>query len=160
MADFTQYNLSQLKQLKARVAKEIDKRESEKKTVLLKQLRKLARKEGIELEELLDMAAKPTAPSKGAKTTKQSPSFAPQRAALPIKYRNPNNLSQGWSGRGRKPGWFEAWVNNGGSLDALENAAQSRARKKPVAAPSSAAAPATDKTEASTASHADTLTVE
>lgn len=36
------------------------------------------------------------------------------------KYVNPNDGSQTWTGRGRKPNWVIAWLESGKSLDALE----------------------------------------
>lgn len=127
--------------------KEVAKREIDKKAALLKRLRKLARDEGVELEELLGTDASTTAQDKGPKTPKKSLSTTTaKKAPLPAKYRNPNNLAQGWSGRGRKPAWFEAWINNGGSLDDLENAAQSNGRKKTITASPASAEPDDENT--------------
>ncbi|OYD52483.1 histone-like nucleoid-structuring protein [Thauera propionica] len=155
MTDLTDYTLAQLKQLQARISKEVTKREIDKKAALLKRLRKLAREEGMELEELLGTEAKVTAQARSSKATKKSQTSTAKNAPLPVKYRNPNNLEQGWSGRGRKPAWFDAWMNNGGSLDALENAAQSKGRKKPITASPASAAPANDNTAALEASSPD-----
>lgn len=148
MSDLTEYTLAQLKQLQARIVKEVAKREIDKKAALLKRLRKLARDEGVELEELLGTNASTTAQDKDPKATKKSRTSIVKKAPLPVKYRNPNNLEQGWSGRGRKPAWFEAWINNGGSLDALENAAQSKGHKKAITAASASAEPVDQNTAA------------
>lgn len=160
MTDLTEYTLLQLKKLQASIAKEVAKRESDNKSALLKRLRKLAREEGVELEELLGTDLSATAQAKGPTPGKRSRASNAKKTPLPVKYRNPNNLDQGWSGRGRKPAWFEAWVNNGGSLDALENAAQSKGRKKSITASaassesstndSAAPAPSPDVTSADT----------
>lgn len=127
MPQLADYNLPQLKQLQARIAKEIERRESDTKASLLKRLRKLAEQAGIRLEDLLgcDPAAT-TATTKPAQLTAKPAST--KREPLTAKYRNPNNLEQSWSGHGRRPGWFKAWVTNGGSITAQENAA-SVARK-------------------------------
>jgi len=34
-----------------------------------------------------------------------------------VKYRNPNDASQQWSGRGRQPKWVKDWVDSGKALD-------------------------------------------
>jgi DNA-binding protein H-NS len=122
MTNLADYSLPQLKQLQTRITKEIEKRESDTKASLLKRLRKLAQEEGISLEDLLGRDAGTIAPAakRGRPTAK---SVSAKKEPLPAKYCNPNNLEQSWSGRGRKPGWFEAWVANGGSITALENAA-------------------------------------
>lgn len=134
MTNLTEYTLPQLKQLQARIAKEVSRRESDSKAALLKKLRKLARDEGVELEDLLGKEPTTTAQAKGQKPQKGSKPTATKRAPIPAKYRNPNNLDQSWSGRGRKPAWFEAWVNNGGSISALENAAMVRKTNRPKVA--------------------------
>lgn len=131
MTDLTEYTLPQLKQLQARIAKEVAKRENDSKAALLKRLRKLARDEGVELEDLLGKEPSATPQAKGPKRSKASKPLAAKKAPIPAKYRNPNNLDQGWSGRGRKPAWFEAWVRNGGSVSALEHAATLRKTDRP-----------------------------
>ncbi|MBN8443680.1 MAG: H-NS histone family protein [Thauera sp.] len=127
MPSLADYNLPQLKQLQARVLKEIEKRESDTKASLLKRLRKLAQDEGISLDDLLGRDAG-TPPSTTQRERPAAKPVSAKKEPLPAKYCNPNNLGQSWSGRGRKPGWFAAWVANGGSITALENAA-SAARK-------------------------------
>ena len=42
-----------------------------------------------------------------------------QRAQVAPKYRNPDNHSETWSGRGRKPKWVEDKMAGGKSLDDL-----------------------------------------
>jgi DNA-binding protein H-NS len=131
MMNLADYTLPQLQQLQNRIAKEIQRRATDTKLALLKRLRKLAQDEGVTLEELFGAPEATSAlKSKGPKRRGASASSntSVPKAPLPVKYRNPNNLDQGWSGRGRKPGWFGAWLENGGSLDALENAASVKAR--------------------------------
>lgn len=125
MNDLAHLTLPQLKQLQNRIAKELSKRESDTKYALLKRLRKLARDEGLELDELLGTKAADETPQakEPKRRVKAASSSAEKKPPVPAKYRNPNNLDQSWSGRGRRPAWFEAWVNNGGSVAALENAA-------------------------------------
>lgn len=111
------YTLPQLKQLSARIAKEIAKQESAGKASMLKKLQKLAREHGLSLDELVGAS--------GATQTK--PAKAPSKATrvpLPAKYRHPSNKKLAWSGRGRRPQWVEAWLANGGAMEALATAAQ------------------------------------
>lgn len=37
----------------------------------------------------------------------------------PVRYRNPSDPAQAWTGRGRQPKWVSEWVGSGKSLDAL-----------------------------------------
>ena len=43
-----------------------------------------------------------------------------RKSPVPPKYRNPNDPSQTWSGRGRKPGWFREATDKGKSAESLE----------------------------------------
>lgn len=61
------------------------------------QLRAMAEKAGFTVEELFGRRA--------------------GRRPRETKYRNPNNPSQTWSGRGRKPNWLVAAVKKGAKLD-------------------------------------------
>ena len=42
-----------------------------------------------------------------------------RRGAVAAKYRNPDNPSENWSGRGRKPKWVEEKLSAGRSLEEL-----------------------------------------
>lgn len=47
---------------------------------------------------------------------------APVRAktgSVPVRFRNPADASQQWTGRGRQPKWVKAWVDGGQSIDLL-----------------------------------------
>ena len=130
MSALNSYTLPELKQLNARISRELDKRQAEAKSSLLKRLRQLARDEGVALEDVL--GATPVAAPPPSRTPSAAKSA---NAPAPVKYRNPNDLKQSWSGRGRRPAWVEAWLANGGTLDALENAAANAARRRRFAAP-------------------------
>ncbi len=47
--------------------------------------------------------------------------------ALPARYMHPSNRSLAWSGEGRRPEWVEIWLSQGGTLYALEIAAEKMA---------------------------------
>src|SRR5690606_22642922 len=112
MTHLADYSLPQLKQLQTRISKEIEKRESNTKASLLKRLRKLAQEEGSSLEDLLGRTTETTA-SATMRGRPAAKTVSAKKEPLAAKYRNPINLEQSWSWRGRKPGWFEAWVANG-----------------------------------------------
>lgn len=45
---------------------------------------------------------------------------AEDKPLSPPKYRNPEDPAQTWTGRGRKPGWFNEALANGASPEELE----------------------------------------
>jgi len=122
-------NLFDLRKLASKIEKEIEKRAASTRTNLLKKLSKLAKEHGVSLEDLVGTAPAP-APVKRAPT-------AVKKTPLPAKYRHPSNKNLAWSGRGRKPGWVDAWLANGGTLSALEIAAEKLAGKQISARPAS-----------------------
>jgi DNA-binding protein H-NS len=120
-------NLPELRKLAGKIEKEIEKRAASTRTDLLKKLSKLAKEHGVSLEDLVGTAPASTPVKHAPATAKKTP--------LPAKYRHPSNRHLAWSGRGRKPGWIDAWLANGGTLSALEVAAQKLAGKQPPAKP-------------------------
>lgn len=81
-------SLKELKELQGQVAKAIANFEDRRKKQALAELEEKARAMGFSLAELTGGSA----PRK--------------RAPASVKYANPANPSDTWSGRGRKPRWF------------------------------------------------------
>jgi DNA-binding protein H-NS len=88
-------SLKELKELQAQVTKAIASFEDRRKKEALAELENKARELGFSIAELTG----------GASTRKRAPAAA--------KYANPANESDTWSGRGRKPRWFEAALSEG-----------------------------------------------
>lgn len=95
MIDLSDYNLKDLKDLQARVSKEIAGFNDRKKREAFAALEEKARELGFSISELTG----------AGKMRKRSP-------AVP-KYANPANADDTWSGRGRKPLWFVAALQSG-----------------------------------------------
>lgn len=95
-------SLEELKTLRKQVDKTIDNFEERKKKEALDKLEKAARDMGFSLAELT-----------GAGSNK------PRRIVAP-KYANPDDQSQTWTGRGRKPRWVQEALDSGKSLDDLK----------------------------------------
>lgn len=93
--------LKELKELQAQVSRAIASFEERKKKEALAELEDKARQMGFSLAELTGVTA----------VRKRAP-------AVP-KYANPANKADTWSGRGRKPRWFEAALNGGRSPEDL-----------------------------------------
>lgn len=99
--DLDSLSLKDLKNLQSQISEKIAKYEQRRKKEALSALEEKARELGYSLGELLAVAP------------------ARKRRAGPAKYANPENRSQTWSGRGRRPHWIEAALNAGKSLDDL-----------------------------------------
>lgn len=79
----------QLLELRAEVETLMLVKQTEEKAALKQQLADLAKAQGFELEEVL---------GKGRKG----------KGSVPIKYRDPENPANTWTGRGRMPRWMAA----------------------------------------------------
>ncbi len=101
MADFdflADYNTKQLSEMVPVIHKLIKKKEKTEKEAVRQQMAILAAESGFSIDEIL---------GKGKNTVKR---------IVKAKYKNPDN-DQTWSGRGRKPKWVVAYVENGGDLN-------------------------------------------
>jgi DNA-binding protein H-NS len=93
--NLNEMSLKELKDLHGQVTKAISTFEDRKKKEALAELEEKARELGFSLSELTGTAA----PRK--------------RAPASAKYANPADSSDTWSGRGRKPRWFDAAIKAG-----------------------------------------------
>jgi len=100
--DLSDYNLSELKGLKAEVEKEIKARQQQEVTKAREQILAIAQGLGVSVKELL---ANGGAKSKGSSKKVQ------------VQYQNPADNAQTWTGRGRQPKWIAEGLAGGKSLD-------------------------------------------
>ncbi len=100
--DLNALSLKELKELQGMVGKAIATFEDRRKKEAIAELEERARAHGFSLAELTGGAASPK-----------------RRAAVSAKYANPSDKSDTWSGRGRRPRWFEAALKSGKSPEDL-----------------------------------------
>lgn len=93
--DLKKLSRADLLKLQNDISKEIDLRAEADKNETRKKLEVLAAEAGFSVEELF-----------GTQPTKK-------RAPAKIKYRDPKNPENAWSGRGRMPRWLSAAVDKG-----------------------------------------------
>ena len=120
--DLSTYTLPELRRLQSKVESEIRRRSDVTRRNLIKRMQKMAADEGLSLDDLLEGSTPASAEAKPATTRGRRPGTKTAKAAKPapvVKYRNPTNPDQGWSGRGRKPQWALDWIAQGKSLDEL-----------------------------------------
>lgn len=102
----SQTSLADLKRLASQIRKEIAQRDSANKLAVQRKLKALLQASGLSLD---DLAGAPALKTDSRRETKP---VAP-------KYRNPYNIQETWTGRGRQPAWVKAHLFTGRSLDAL-----------------------------------------
>lgn len=102
--DLNSLSVTELEALAVQVQSTIASKKAQAKKTLIADMEKLARDAGVSLAELFGSTSAP------AKSTKP-------KATVAAKYRNPNDSSQTWTGRGRQPLWLAALVAEGRALD-------------------------------------------
>ncbi len=86
-------NHAELVELRAEIDRLIVERQASERAALKQRLADMAKAQGFSLDEVL---------GKGRK-----------RGAVPIKYRDPKNPENTWTGRGRTPRWLVAATKGG-----------------------------------------------
>ena len=99
--DINDLSLKELKDLQSQVAKAIFSFEDRKRKEAIAELEEIARAKGFSLADLTGVSV----------SRKRSPAVA--------KYANPADASDTWSGRGRKPRWFNDALAAGKSPEDL-----------------------------------------
>ncbi|NMG49874.1 H-NS histone family protein [Azoarcus communis] len=117
--DLGSMSLTELRRLQSKVESEIRRRSDTARRDLIKRMQKMAAEQGLSLEDVIGTApaaAEKTPSRRGRKPGKAAKAAKPATVSV-IKYRNPANPEQGWTGRGRKPQWALDLLAQGKSLD-------------------------------------------
>jgi DNA-binding protein H-NS len=99
-------SLGDLRNLQEQIKQEMKQREQQDLQKAREQIMAIAQSVGLPLKDLIATGGR------GAKVGTKSGSVA-------VRYRNPDDESQQWTGRGRQPKWVKEWVEGGKSLDKL-----------------------------------------
>jgi DNA-binding protein H-NS len=91
---FVEAKLSRINDLKAQIGAEMKNREKSEMEKTRSDINAIAQSLGLSLKDLLDASE-----SKG-KVRRQT-------RKVDLQYRNPQDASQEWTGRGRQPGWVK-----------------------------------------------------
>lgn len=101
--DLSTMSVADLRALQDTIKQELKKREGQEIANARSQILAIAQSLGMPLKDLMNGAA--------SSRTKSGP--------VAVQYRNPENSTEQWTGRGRQPKWVKAWLEAGKSLDAL-----------------------------------------
>jgi DNA-binding protein H-NS len=101
MQNLSKYSITQLRALEVQVIEEL-------KTRHFLSIRN-AREQILHIAQSAGLSEKDLRAIKVPKMSKQS--------TVVVKYRNPSDSTQQWSGRGRQPAWVKAWIASGKNLE-------------------------------------------
>ncbi len=103
LPNISKLKLKELYELQDLVDKKIEEMKEDEKKKLIDKMRALSISAGLELEDVVGSIV-------GIKTKKK-------KKEVVIKYRNPDEETETWSGRGRKPKWLEKSLKEGKKLE-------------------------------------------
>jgi DNA-binding protein H-NS len=107
MMDLSNMSLGDLRNLQEQIKQETKKREQQEVQKAREQILAIAQSVGLSVDELVGNARR------GAKSASAG------TGSVAVRYRNPADASQQWTGRGRQPKWVKEWVEGGKSIDEL-----------------------------------------
>lgn len=94
-------SLAELRNLADKIQQEVQSRERQDLDKAREQIMAIAQQAGIPLKQLI------------------LDGLHPRAGKVAVQYRNPDNASEQWTGRGRQPLWVKSWVESGKSIDLL-----------------------------------------
>ena len=100
--DLSSLSLSELRTLQDDIKKQMKKREHDDLSKAREQILAIAQSVGVSVKDLVGTGIR-------AKT-----------GTVAVRYRNPDDASQQWTGRGRQPKWVKEWTDSGKSRDLLK----------------------------------------
>ncbi len=103
--DLEGLTVPELEALIAQAHELIGRKQQEAVSSAKAEIEKIAADVGMSVEELLGLQA-----GKAKKVVKE-------KKPVPVKYRNPKDHTQTWSGRGKSPRWLQEVLNHGGKLE-------------------------------------------
>jgi len=105
--DLSNLSLGDLRNLQEQIKQEMKKREVQEVQKAREQILAIAQSVGVPLKDLISSSGRGNKSAGG------------NAGSVAVRYRNPDNASQQWTGRGRQPKWVKEWVEGGKSLDKL-----------------------------------------
>lgn len=100
--DLSNLNIADLRDLQESVKRELEKRERQELVDAREKILAIAKSVGVSVSDLV---------GSGVRERKS--------LSVAVQYRNPEDASQQWTGRGLQPKWVKAWLETGKSLDML-----------------------------------------
>lgn len=99
--ELSNMSIGELRELQEKIKQEMKQRERQDLVKAREQILAIAQSVGLPLKDLLAGGVR-------AKT-----------GTVAVRYRNPNDSAQQWTGRGRQPKWVKEWLDSGKLIDLL-----------------------------------------
>jgi DNA-binding protein H-NS len=100
--DLSNLSLAELRAMQEDIKKQMKKREQDDLVKAREQILAIAQSVGVSVKDLIGAGIR-------AKT-----------GTVAVRFRNPADASQQWTGRGRQPKWVKEWTDSGKSMDLLK----------------------------------------
>ena len=100
--DLSNLSLAELRTMQEDIKKQMKKREQDDLVKAREQILAIAQSVGVSVKDLVGAGIR-------AKT-----------GTVAVRFRNPSDSSQQWTGRGRQPKWVKEWADSGKSMDLLK----------------------------------------
>ena len=100
--DLSNMSVGDLRNLQDQIKQEMKKREHPDVAKAREQILAIAQSVGVPLKDLIGTTG-----------------LRGKTGTVAVRYRNPDDASQQWTGRGRQPKWVKEWVDGGKSIDKL-----------------------------------------
>lgn len=100
--NLTELSEQELADLIANAAKQLEHKRGSKKREVVNQIRELAASIGVQVE-----------------ITDSAPRSSRAGSKVAIKYRDPANPKNAWTGRGMKPRWLKNYLDSGREIDSF-----------------------------------------
>ena len=100
--DLSTLSIADLRNLQEDIKKQMKKREQDDLAKAREQILAIAQSVGVSVKELVGT---------GLRT---------KTGTVAVRFRNPANPAQQWTGRGRQPNWVKEWTTSGKEMDLLK----------------------------------------
>ena len=100
--DLSTLTIAELRNLQEDIKKQMKKREQDDMAKAREQILAIAQSVGVSVKELV---------GSGLRT---------KTGAVAVRFRNPANSAQQWTGRGRQPNWVKEWTAAGKDMELLK----------------------------------------
>lgn len=110
--------LAELNAERAQIETELKEAERALKQSALNEILETMKAHGIDKSEIAESLGLTVAEPKKRKARAEKGAVAKKEKGAP-KYRSSDNSAMTWTGKGRKPGWVQTYLDSGGDLESL-----------------------------------------